>query len=162
MKHLKKYESYLEESSKIDINILKKYNIIGLDFDKTLIDNPNSKKIINFIKQNPDKTYYIITFRSHGMQDDIIQILWQRYGLKFPKNKILNVEDVVYELKNRGTKLIADYPNFGEYLTREYKEYKAITCLKYNIEVLVDDDYNNVYHNLIKNGIDYIDPYKII
>lgn len=160
MKYMRKFdESYY---NKIDINILKKYNIIGLDFDETLINNPNSEKIINFVKQNPNKTYYIVTFRSHGYQDFISQILWNKYRLKISKNMILNIPDDIFNLESVGSELVdLGYHNFGEYLRQEYKKWKGDICLKYKIEILVDDDYDNVFHQLIKNDINYLDPYKI-
>jgi hypothetical protein len=160
MKYIRKFnESYYNE---IDINILKKYNIIGLDFDETLINNPNSEKIINFVKQNPNKTYYIVTFRSHGYQNYIPQILWNEYRLKFPKDKILNIPNEIFNLESIGAELVDyGYENFGEYLRQEYRKWKGDTCLKYNIEILIDDDYDNVFPQLIKNGIDYLDPYEI-
>ncbi len=160
MKYMRKFdENYY---NKIDINILKKYNIIGLDFDETLINNPNSNKLISFIKQNLNKTYYIVTFRSHGYQDFISQILWNKYRLKISKNMILSIPDEIFNLESIGVELVdLGYYNFGEYLRQEYKKWKGDTCLKYNIEILVDDDYDNVYQQLIKNGIDYLDPYEI-
>lgn len=43
---------------------LLEHDVIGLDMDNTLIDaGAYSDALVNFVKQNPNKTYHVITFR---------------------------------------------------------------------------------------------------
>ncbi len=48
---------------------LDKYNNIDIDLDETLINTDKAFFIAKYIINNPDKNYYIVTFRSHGLEE---------------------------------------------------------------------------------------------
>ena len=52
-------------------NIVGMHRAIAWDVDNTLIDNPYSSKLHEFINNNLQMRHCIITFRTHGMQNRV-------------------------------------------------------------------------------------------
>jgi len=144
---------------------LDKYNIIGIDFDNTLIGNAASDIIANYVIQNPNKKYYIVTFRSHGLESssEISKncITYLRKDMRRYFIDILAIPYVYVEHKyyadHRKNISIEDY---NEY-TYNYVHWKGKICSEYNIEVLIDDDIKNVILGCNKYNINLIDTNDI-
>ena len=137
----------------INLDILNNYDVIGLDFDKTLVDSPNSAVLIDYILNNRHKKYYIITFRTHNKHLFIPKILKNLYKIDFFKEniikKVINIDDNSYKNYKIGQILLETNQLFdNQYLIDDYENWKGVVCKKVGIQIIVADDI------MIKNGLE--------
>jgi hypothetical protein len=141
---------------------LDKFSSIGWDFDETMIDHPNSGKIQEYIKDNPKKKHYILTFRTHNLVNQIFPDL-AKYPFDLDKTNFVNVfhiEDEAWAENNQMDYLRIARIKFGPLTPPEiyYKTWKGMICAKHNIPVLVDDREKDVILGCEKYNIIYIHP----
>lgn len=134
---------------------LDRYDKIGLDFDETLIGNKMSQQLVDYVLNNPQKEYHIITFRTKSWVDEIPHILLKHYGIDFFKQDIIKSiqsipENLYYQYLTAKNLYERNHPYF-----KEYYEWKADICKEMKIGVLVDDNIN-IKEYLDKNGIFFI------
>lgn len=140
--------------------ILDQCGSIGWDFDCTLIDNPESELMHQYILAHPEKKHFIVTFRSHGLQNTIWEELGDTDIYPNAPNKshfvqILNLPDEMYEqyraFQEKGPQ---HYPI--EYYLR-YVEWKGRTCAFNGIDILVDDDVKHTKSGCALYGVKFLD-----
>lgn len=123
---------------------LKKHTNIALDFDETLIGSKYSKYLWNFIEDNPDKNYWIVTFRSGSLADP--GLLWLSL-LEESGNRILDTHFKGYVFCPDG--LSSDF--------EKLIHWKGEVCKKIGCTVIVDDRPDWVYPGCEVNDIVFID-----
>lgn len=154
-------ESVLLEAEKIDI--LKKYNSIAIDYDGTLVDGPNSTLLHKFIKDNPDKTYFIVTFRTNG--GHLINKMNQQYpdspGKEYFKQVVtMNSRLELQYIEDTRQRVERRIPK-SEGLTRAedlYTTWKGLMCKRLGTQVLIDDDKMLHIRGMEKYNINWYDP----
>jgi hypothetical protein len=124
------------------MDYLAKFTRIGWDVDETLIGSRHAHEIADYIRANPlGQQHYIVTFRSHGMQNRVFFDL-EAYGLdRSHFSSMTNCPDHVYEAQ-------------GE----PYRDWKGGICKALGVEALVDDDTENVAPGCDKHGVEHIHP----
>lgn len=139
------------------------YSAIGWDFDGTLIDNPRSPRMHQFILDHPEKRHVIVTFRSHGWQHSIFEEMQRKYpDAPGPDcfDSVHNIDDNAWEKFNSAEQrrllglLTGRLTPWEEY----YVEWKGMTCHHLGLPALVDDDPKNVVPGCEKYGIVYVNP----
>lgn len=124
------------------MDFLANFKRIGWDVDDTLIGSRHADEIADHIRSNPlDQQHYIITFRSHGMQDHVFTDLKANGLDQTHFVSMSNCPDAIYEAQGA-----------------RYREWKGAICAELGIEVLVDDDIENVASGCDKHGIAHIHP----
>jgi hypothetical protein len=151
-----------KESSKL--SGLKKYNRIGWDIDKTLIENPNSVLLQTFILENPQIEHYIITYRSHGYEKMALRDIGS-YNI-LSKNNFSGMYSIPYELWSAFNE--CKFLRKNNELTGplepeeiEYHAWKPKTCHEEGIPLLVDDRYEDLKGPCQEYNVDLIDPFSI-
>lgn len=117
---------------------------IGWDFDNTLVDAPTSPLLHAFIIEHPEIRHCIVTFRTHGMRDAIWRDLAQYPDAPAPSmfQTVFSISDAAWMenemalLQRRRGTLTGPWTPPEIY----YRSWKALTCLKHRLSVLVDDD----------------------
>ncbi len=148
------------------IPALDQFSSIGWDFDGTLIDNPNSVRIQNYITTHPEKTHSIITFRTHGMQNTIFLELNQKYPNSPDKKHfeyVINFDDERY-LRYYFIQRARAAHRFSGPLTPDeiyYRTWKGMVCKQHNIQVIVDDKPEDVLPGCYQYGISFIDSFSL-
>lgn len=136
---------------------------IGWDFDGTLIDHPNSSLIHEFILDHPDKHHYIVTFRTHGLQNTMFREMQKHYP-DAPGEEAFagtrNISDIAWEHFNHLNQLRVVNRLTGPLRPWEeyYVEWKGMICHQLNLPVLVDDLEALVLPGCEKYGIKYLHP----
>lgn len=130
---------------------LDAHDTIAWDVDNTLVNHPKSREMHKYILDNPHKTHHIVSFRSHGMQDNILSDI-RRYGSGLNGNhfkSIVNLPNHVYEnAKTRGT------PED----IHAYHHWKGKVCKTLGATALVDDDIAKTEVGCVANGIALMHP----
>jgi hypothetical protein len=130
------------------INILNQFNRIAWDFDGTLINHPNSPMLHKYIKNTPEKTHIIVTFRSHGMQNNIFNDLKIYKTAPDPKlfQHIYNISNKAFEEFQITTYKRKIGIITGELTSEElyYINWKGMICKNFNFPVLIDDKTEDV------------------
>lgn len=136
--------------------MLDGHETIGWDFDETLILHQKSSAMHEYILAHPEKTHYIVTFRSHGL----LRILWpnlREYPSAPPKSAFAGVLSIPPEMWSRYTLIehsaADDHPDIVNYV-----EWKGKTCVQHGITVLVDDDVKRTLEGCTKHGIMHVHP----
>lgn len=140
---------------------LDKFSRIGWDFDETLIEHHNSSNIQEYIKNNPQKKHYIITFRTHYWATQIWEDLASFSGGLDQTNfaGVFNMSDKAWEDYQKVIFLKKHRMKYGPSPAEiYYKEWKGLICHQNNIPVLVDDRRNEVILGCEKFGIVYMHP----
>lgn len=145
---------------------LDAFQHIGLDFDGTLAEEdgrggvhilPRQLALQDYIRRHPEKTYSIVTHRSHGMEAKIWNLLAQYpAGLqRCDFKEVLNVADAVWEAyefaKHQPRFLMAGDPDYLAFLA-----WKSQVCQQHGIEVLVDDDPSLSQQGCLERGVAFI------
>jgi hypothetical protein len=139
--------------------MLDKFDKIGLDFDKTLVDGYLSKDLVDYILKNKNKEYHIITFRTGILVDDIPFHLEDVYGIDFFDSgiikSIISIPEYLYRnyMYAKMNKLDKDNIYY-----REYYNWKGDVCKEMGIEVMVDDNIM-ISENLKNNKISFINVF---
>lgn len=124
------------------MDFLANFKRIGWDVDDTLIGSRRADDIADYIRNNPlHQQHYVITFRSHGMQDRVFHDLKANGLDETHFVSMSNCPDAIYEGQGKA-----------------YWEWKGAVCAELGIEVLVDDDTENVAAGCSKHGIAHVHP----
>lgn len=131
------------------LNILQPFNKIAFDFDDTLVGSKNSKLLWDFINDNPEKTYFIITHRTAEQARTIPQELSRDTTIRFEQFSDLytlpNRLAIEFEHDSRIRRLsklppLETVPEDalmpGEY---KYLNWKGFAAMKAGASVLIDD-----------------------
>jgi len=145
------------------IDRLLPYNAIGWDFDGTLIDHPKSALLQQFINAQPDKQHYILTFRTHGMENTMFREMRQKYPdapLRRQFSGIHNIGARAWEkfMATQAGRLTGRYHGASTPWELYYVEWKGLMCDKLGLPVLVDDKPEHVRPGCEKYGIVYFHP----
>ena len=142
----------------MSFSILDEHDVIGWDFDGTLIEHRKARKMHDYILDHPEKTHIIVTFRSHGMEDRIWRDLWRENarapGMTAFKD-VINMPDKLYENGYIAQKAVASKIVIP---TSEYLEWKGKICHQRGITVLVDDMPSMVIPGCDRYGVLHIHP----
>lgn len=144
----------------VKLDILNDYDVIGLDFDKTLVGSPNSAKLIDYILNNREKTYYIITFRTHNKHLEIPKILKNLYKIDLLKENIvkniINIDNISYNNYKLGKFLLETKQLYNnQHLIDNYKNWKGKVCKEIGVQIMVDDDVV-IKKGLLNNGVKFL------
>ncbi len=138
------------------IQELDKFNKIGLDFDKTLVDGFMSEELVDYILKNKNKEYHIITFRTGILVDDIPFHLKDVYGIDFFESgiikSIVSIPEYLYSNYSHAKHNNLDKNHI---FYQEYYNWKGDVCKDMGIEVMVDDN-AMISENLKNNKIYFI------
>ncbi len=136
----------------MDIRILDQHTILGIDFDGTLVGHPRSNILQQYIVDHPEKTFHLISFRSHNMVQRLegdLRESTDETGVPLTLahfKEIRCIPDKLYERKA----LLDD--------GREYWGWKAIQCQNLGCTILVDDMYEIVGIFCTELGIPCLNP----
>jgi hypothetical protein len=138
----------------IGMQRLSDHRSVAWDVDGTLYDHPNSEMFAEFIRQNPyDQIFHIITFRSHGFQNNTTRDL-KSLGLRRSHFKtITNVEDFIYAEYHHGMRMGNNPKAVDRYMT-----WKGMIAEKVGATVLLDDMTAMVEMGCERHGIALIHP----
>lgn len=137
---------------KMHLEALDAHSVIGIDFDGTLVQNPRSAILQQYILDHPDKTFHIVTFRTHNLFRSIesdLQESTRRTGVALTLKHFAAVHAIpplIFERRfmfDDGT---------------EYHGWKALTCEKIGCTAMVDDMHTEVGPHCLKRGIVIINP----
>jgi hypothetical protein len=143
------------------MNLLPQH-AIGWDFDGTLVDHPAAGLMHEFIKATPDRTHYIITFRTHGLitalPDDLAT-----YPSAPPLDAFREVKSVPADrwVAFERSRLMRRSGVLKGPMTEDeifYVEWKGKVCRDLGLAVLVDDNTEHTRPGCEKYGIDLIHP----
>jgi hypothetical protein len=125
---------------------LEKYQTLAWDFDDTLIGNSFSRKYLNYIIKHPDQKHIIVTYRSHGWQNEIINDLTNTYG-RFGSTvfdrfaEIFGVPDEIYSAYDVERIKANKGLLYDESKIDTYNDWKGVLCQQHNAP-LIDDNKN--------------------
>ena len=145
---------------------LYKYNNIGIDLDETLINTDKAFFIAKYIINNPDKNYYIVTFRSHGLEEKnrVFNSLmtYLRVDMRKYFINIISIPYEDYENKHIANvqKGVISKEKYDS-LLYNYLHFKGKRCKELGIEVLIDDDIKGVILGCTKYNIPLINTNEI-
>lgn len=138
--------------------LLGPHQVIGWDVDGTILDHPNAPVMHRYIIDNPEKRHIIVTFRSHGWQNEIFSELAAMHDVfAGPEHfdGILNVpDDVFIRFQRHSSRVLKSQ----ERNVRDYIEWKGRVCKEAGITVLVDDNPHHVLPGCDMHGILHIHP----
>lgn len=148
------------------VAMLASHHSIGWDFDGTLYGHRCSPLMHAYIRRNPLKKHFIVTFRTHGMQWEVFTELRAAYGRRAPAadefSGVLNIEDTAYEelgnIRRRKLIIPGQRPSDVHPAETYWMEWKGGICAKHGITVLLDDMTSDVIDGCEKHGIVYINP----
>ena len=132
---------------------------IGIDFDKTLVFHKNSHILQKYILENfKNKSFYIITFRSHGLEDQIKYDLLGNSNLTLEMFKGVHcIPYNIYEGAIRSDAYIYEEPfKYWDEPYTKYMEWKGKICKELNCTILVDDNKTDVIYGCRKHGIKFL------
>lgn len=144
--------------------MLDKHQKLAIDFDKTLIQHPNSKGLQQYIVKNSHrKDFFIITFRT-GVD---FTNLWLDLDLcketnisKHHFKGAFGIPDWIEE-EYYITQLVR-YANFGtkqrNHCEERYLLWKGYQAKKLGCTVLVDDMTDRVIKGCVKYNVEYVHP----
>jgi hypothetical protein len=145
------------------IDVLRGFDAIGWDFDGTLLNHPKSNLMHAFIRAHPAKRHVIVTFRTHGYQNQMFRELRRAYpDAPGPDSfsDVKNISNKAWEEFERYASLrlvnLMDGPlrPWEEY----YVEWKGMVCHQLRIPVLIDDLADHVLPGCEKYHIKYLHP----
>lgn len=126
---------------------LEKHQTIAFDFDQTLIQNPYSHKLWEHVRDNPEKTYWVVTFRSHHLRDE--EKLWTE----------LEHRSFIDRSHFEGVHFVPDHLYNSR--CEMFVEWKGKTAHSLGCTVLVDDIPEWTQAGAEKYGLEFIDPYTL-
>jgi hypothetical protein len=145
---------------------LDKHQKIALDFDGTLVDSVSSPILADYIRQHPEKSYYIVTFRT-PTQIVTIPTELTNIGLSFDLfAKVVPMPprlafDFDEDQKFRRHAHLPDMNTVSEdaLLPGEYKmvHWKGFIARKLGATILVDDMPELVLYGCQQFGIKFVD-----
>lgn len=130
-------------------NKLESYHNIAFDLDDTLIGDNDLKYFFwDYIKNNKNKKYYIVTFRTRQNAST----MWEE--IKKESNNIISEKNFVHHDLFMDKKIHED--------KKKFKLWKGETCYKLNCEVLIDDLEDYVLPGCKKYRIDFFNSQTLI
>lgn len=118
----------------MNIAELSKHHSIGIDFDGTLVEHPRSHILQQFILDHHlIKSFHIITFRSHGMEDRIAKDLAAstfKTMVPLALDHFAGIHSIPYHLHENHAELKQNDGYYG---------WKAEKCREIGCTVLIDD-----------------------
>ena len=145
------------------IDCLRQYDAIGWDFDGTLIDHPKSPLMHQHILTHPEQRHVIITFRAHGYE----RTLFQEMSLKYPDGPsadhfagVENISDLAWDgfMQVHRQRKLGRYTGPATPGEDYFVAWKAMTCDKLRLPILIDDKTELVLPGCLKHGITYLHP----
>lgn len=140
------------------------HNTIGIDIDGTIIDHKNSEYLQDMVREfHKTKSFYLVTFRTHGWETQVFREMRQKYGFRSPSSRcfigILNIPVEIYNnamtFRSRGLEEYAVYDQL-------YKNWKGYICKKHDITILIDDRPEDVLPGCLKYGVEFMHPDQVI
>jgi hypothetical protein len=136
------------------MNRLDKHQKIGIDFDHTLVNSNKTHLFEEYILANPDKEYWIVTFRNNTG-------FWTREQTIFDlqshtKLTMDHFEDIVMQVRQPDIatqSIILD----GD----ESMHWKGLMCYERDITIMIDDMPEWVLPGCERYGIDFIDTFTL-
>jgi hypothetical protein len=142
--------------------ILKGAPAIGWDFDQTLYLGENDLLMHAFIRATPEKKHYIVTFRSHGLEKQIWNLLIQSYDEPLTPNMftgVFNVPDSIFAVHHDIQNARILNPGIPRSVHEDrYQHWKAQMCRRHGMTVLVDDMTDDVGPGCALHRIVHIHP----
>lgn len=147
--------------------LLDQHDAIAWDFDGTLHGHHRSEAMHRYILDHSEKRHVIVTFRSHGMQHDIWDLLADYSGTVPTREHfdgVLNISDEMYERfatqdRIRRMRKLAGQPDDPPHADETaYVEWKGRICRQHGLTVLVDDKIDHTEAGCRKFGICFINP----
>jgi hypothetical protein len=135
------------------LELLDTHQVIGIDFDGTLVNNPRSHILQQYILDNHQiKDFHIVTFRTHNLR------------IELPENfeKSVRQTGIALKLEHfKGVHCIPDVLFERKYMFddgTEYYSWKAKQCQKIGATVLLDDMIADVGSHCNALGVVCLDP----
>lgn len=143
----------------MSFSVLDQHDAIGWDFDNTLHGHEKSQAMHAYILANPHKRHFIVTFRSHGWQDEV----WDDLA-KYPNapgrehfEGVINIPDQIIRENYWEQKRVMG----GQIVTEPtivYRTWKGEKCLEHGLTVLIDDHAAHAKPGCDLHGIVYLNP----
>lgn len=134
------------------LNQFDSHERIGIDFDGTLVGHKHSWLIQRYIAENQHKQFYIITFRSHGMQDRIERDLRdsvKKTGIDLNIKHFTGIHNIADGLYENHLALKGD---------PDYISWKAVKCAEIGCTILIDDMAELIHEHFPERGIIIVSP----
>jgi len=148
------------------------HQTIALDYDDTLLGNgKHCKRIRDYVRNHPDKAYYIITFRTKQDARGISKELGT-YGFDLSLIRAIKCLDEntkelgsqalrIFNQKKTNPKLFKTYTkDFMDEVQRDYDNltnYKGFAAKQYGCTILVDDMPELCLPGCLKHHIEFLD-----
>lgn len=163
------------------IAILNFHTRIGVDIDETLVGSNQRKiKLWKYIKNNPNKKYWLITFRTGSFLDQAYRDIEIESKGVITRNNFEGIYGIPSELSIafhrvspfinfRKTnpkiweKIRIHMPNLDE-LANQYdlsREWKGKKCYELGCTILVDDNIDAVLPGCKKYNVELLDSHKM-
>lgn len=163
------------------IFILNSHNNIGVDIDETLIGaNPRKIKLWKFIENNPNKKYWLITFRTGAFLDQAYSDIENETGGRLTRNTFQGIYGIPSDLSiafhrvdpfirfrksnpKKWERIHSYIPNFDE-LVKQHdlsQEWKGKKCSELGCTILIDDNIKAVLPGCEKYNVALLDSYKM-
>ena len=144
-------------------HLLAPHHSIGWDFDGTLMGHPNSPLMHDYIRRFPGKRHWIVTFRAHGLEEEVFSLLRGNYFTRAPRRAdfagVLNISGWAHYRRSRVvTKRKRGWDGFETRAERNWNTWKGRACRKAGITVMIDDDITAVQKGCETYGITFIHP----
>jgi hypothetical protein len=149
---------------------LANHQKIALDFDGTLIDGVSSLAIAAYVNQHPDKSFYIVTFRTPKQSQTIptelanVGLSVQQFSKIIPMSERLVFDfDEDQRFRRNSSLPSMDHVSKDALLPGEYKlvHWKGFIARKLGATVLVDDMPELVTHGCKQFGVEFVDAKQI-
>jgi hypothetical protein len=149
---------------------LAKHRKIALDFDGTLVDGVSSPAITAYVNQHPDKSFYIVTFRTPKQSQTIpselanVGLSTQQFSKIIPMPERLMFDfDEDQRFRRNSSLPSMDHVSEDALLPGEYKlvHWKGFIARKLGATVLVDDIPELVTRGCKQFGIEFVDARQI-
>jgi len=146
------------------MEILSRYRKIALDFDGTLFDGPASEYLQEYVVDNQDKSYGIVTFRDDrasvmrdlsamGLSPNLFATI-----ITMPRKMAIDFEAETTMRRHAGLPLLATVSSDQMFPTEhKYVMWKGFVCMKIGASVLIDDLPWAVKPGCTRFNIDYVD-----
>lgn len=152
----------------LSIPVLDPHQIIGVDFDGTLIGGRNGDLLYRYIvEHHKSKTFWIVTFRSGGFEDHCFgELEFTFENDPPPQTMFAGIESVPHQIWFQAQMDTAKRKNgflTGPMTTAEkqYCEWKGAACKRRGCTILIDDLPNCVLPGTMKHGIDFVPEWEL-
>lgn len=132
---------------------LDRHDIIAVDFDGTLVDNPGSIHLWKYIRDNHErKQFHIVTFRFKHDADHCLPIL----NLLSKRTGIAPTAEMFRSVEYRPVLNESDsYDNLPQ-------EFKALVCKRIGATVIIDDLVDVIGEHCDRHGVEVVDALALM